>query len=172
MTTNAIALRRKILELIERFPGLHLRDLARRADLSEALAGYHLEALEREGFVQSRFDAFYRRFFAVKVAGPSTADQQLLAQLRQRVTADLAIHLLEQSPATQTALTKKLGLAKSTVSYHISKLEASGLVVVAPEGIRLKEPERVRRILLTWRPPADVTERFSEMWRRLYRSAR
>ena len=172
MTENAIALRSKMLALVKRFPGLHLRDLARRANLSEALAGYHLQAMEKEGFVQSRFDDFYRRFYPVQSAAPTPADQPLLGLLRQRVAADIAVHLLEQSPATHAALTKKLGIAKSTLSYHISKLEATGLVVVGPTGIALKEPERVRRILVTWRPPADVTERFAEMWRKLYRSAR
>jgi predicted transcriptional regulator len=172
MSDSAIAVRRKILQLVEKFPGLHLRDLARRAGLSEALAGYHMEGLEREGFVSSRFDAFYRRFYPVKGPAPSDTDQVLLGLLRQRVAAQIAIHLLEAAPATHTTLTKKLGLAKSTLSYHITKLQAANLVVVHPEGIRLKEPERVRRLLLTWRPPPDVTERFSDLWRKLYRSAR
>ena len=172
MSEGAIAIRRKILKFVEKFPGLHLRDIARRADLSEALAGYHLQALERERFVQSRFDEFYRRFYPVSGPSLTAADQQLLGILRQRVAADVAIHLLEQSPSTQTTLTKKLGLSKSTVSYHVSKLEASGLVVASAEGIRLKDPDRVRRVLLTWRPPTDVTDRFAEMWRKLYKSAR
>ena len=172
MTEGAIAIRRRILTLVERYPGLHLRDLARRAMLSESLAGYHLEALEREGFVQSKFDDFYRRFYPVQSAAPSAADQQLLGLLRQRVPAAISIHLLEQSPSTHTTLTKKMGLAKSTLSYHISKLQAAGLVIVNADGIRLKEPDRVRKLLLTWRPPVDVTERFAEMWRKLYRSAR
>lgn len=172
MKEGAIAIRRRILALIERFPGLHLRDLARRATLSEALAGYHLEALEKEGLVQSKFDDFYRRFYPVQTAAPSPADQQLLGLLRQRVPAEISIHLLEQSPTTHTALSAKLGLAKSTLSYHIAKLEAAGLVLVSSDGIRLQEPERVRRLLHTWRPPSDFTERFAEIWRKLYRSAR
>lgn len=172
MTESTIALRRKILELVQQFPGLHLRDLARRAGLSEALAGYHLEALESEGFVQSRVDEFYRRFYLVQGPAPTKEDQPLLGLLRQRVPVEIAILLLEESPATQVSLTKRLGLAKSTLSYHVSKLEAVGLVVVGPDGIRLKEPERVRKLLHTWRPPPDTIEKFADVWRRLYRTRR
>lgn len=172
MSENAIKIRQRILQLVEQFPGLHLRDLARRANLSEALAGYHLQALEKERFVQSRFDDFYRRFYPVQASAPTGADLALLGILRQRVPAEIALHLLETSPSTQVALTKKLGLSKSTLSYHMSRLQASGLILAGPDGVRLRDPERVRRILLTWRPPSDVTERFADMWRKLYRSAR
>lgn len=170
MTAASIEIRRRILRFVERFPGLHLRDLARRSRLSEALAAYHLEALEKEGFVRSQFDSFYRRFYVVHGPAPSADEARLLAMVRQTIPLQITILLLDDPGAPQATLSKKLGLAKSTVSYHIARLESAGLLLVEPHGVRLREPERVRNLLLRWRPPTDATERFASLWRSFYRA--
>ena len=42
-------LRRRILLIVEQYPGLHLREIQRRAGTSAMLAEYHLNILEKMG---------------------------------------------------------------------------------------------------------------------------
>ena len=164
--------RRALLRLIERFPGLHLRELSRAARLSEALAGYHLAALEAEGHVRSAVDGEFRRFYSLLPTAPRTDDEPLIGLLRQRVPLQVAVFLQDRERATQTELAETLGLAKSTVSYHVGKLRDVGFLRLSTgsEAVELAEPARVRALLLRWQPRSDVTDRFASLWNAFFRT--
>lgn len=170
MTAETFDARKRLLRLIGEYPGLHLRELAREARLSEALAGYHLGHLVAAGHVVDRAEHGFRRFYPVKGPALSERDLQHLSLLRQPVPLQIVVRLAERSPATHQELTDMLGLAKSTVSYHLAKLQEAGVVAPAVRGAGfvLRDARHVERLLLRWEPPADLTERFQSMWRRFY----
>jgi predicted transcriptional regulator len=171
MTTSAIRLRRRLVRLIEAYPGLHLRELARQADVSEALAGYHLDHLVAEGVVEAQTEGVYRRFFPRSAPAPDEKDRELMGLLRQRVPLQIALVLLERGTATHHEITTEVDLAKSTISYHVKRLQEGGLIEhdEGGPGLRLVEPDRVGRLLLRWEPTTDLTDRFSDLWSRFYR---
>lgn len=170
MTTSSFETRKRLLQLAQTYPGLHMREIARQADLSEALAGYHLDALVAEGLMSSVAEEGFRRFYPAHGAAPSEPDRELVALFRQRVPLQITLILLARPRATHAEITEELGLAKSTVSHHLAKLKGARVVVTSPDGrlIALREPKRVERLLLRWEPPEDLIDRFSELWRNFY----
>lgn len=162
--------RRALLELVERYPGLHVRELARQAKMSEALASYHLQHLVDADLVEAVEDRRFLRFYSRKTQVPAEENRDLMALLRRRVPLQVALVLLERGSASYQEITRELDLAKSTVSYHLATLQAAGLVRRAgPEdAFVLADPRRVMRLLLRWQPPKDTVSRFGELWSRFY----
>lgn len=170
MTTDA-DVRTRIHRVVQEYPGLHLRELARAAEVTEQLASYHVKAMLAAGEIEDLASGGYRRFYA---AGGATAqaDRDALGVLRNPATARIAVFLLEEGGANNPELCAALGIAKSTTSYHLKRLVAAGLVrdLGQGQGYRLAEPERVRRLLEDWKPHGGRTDRFIRTWEDLYRS--
>lgn len=167
---ESLPTRRRLLELVERYPGLHVRELARQAGMSEALALYHLQKLLEAELVKVETDQNYRRFYSTEGQGPTEEERELMAFLRREVPLQIVLHLLERQSASNQDLSDILGLAKSTVSYHLGGLQAVGLVTRVPEGeaYTLADSRRVARLLLRYQPPKDVASRFGDLWTRFY----
>lgn len=172
MAKDALGIRKRLVQLVEQFPGLHLREIARQAEMSEALALYHLDQLEEGGVVESRTEEQFRRFFPVEAPSIEERDRDLMALLRQRVPLQIALYLLAEGEATHGDITDQLELAKSTVSYHLDKLGKADFVTQEAGRFRLREPRRVERLLLRWEPPRSLTDRFTTLWTRFYRGRR
>jgi predicted transcriptional regulator len=170
MSGSALAPRRRLLRLIERYPGLHLRELARQTEMSEALVSHHVESLLTARLVRSETTDNYRRFFAVGGESPSTADSENLALLRQRIPLQIVILLLERGSATNQEVAQTFGIAKSTASYHLGRLLDARVVTRLEDGNRLALTDRdtMERLLLRWRAPETLTGRFVEMWGDFY----
>lgn len=170
MVGSAPQVREALFRLVQRYPGLHLRELARELGISEQLALYHLNGLTHERLVRSEQDGIYRRFFAAGRQPYHDRDRALMALLRQRVPFQIALLLLERRDATQKELVGQLALAKSTVSYHVNRLLEAGYLADPGDGrLRLAQPDQVRRLVATWRPPTTFLDRFETFWRRFYR---
>lgn len=169
--------RRRIYEHVERFPGLHLREIARSTGMDPNHAKYHLLYLEKNGLVSSREEGGYWRFFAKAEGrlGPqevlSPQDKGVLALLRQPVPLHCILVLLNDAEASIEALSQRIGVAHSTLLYHLGKLERAGLVVSRKEGrlrvVRLAEPERLQSYLVRFRPPDSLVAGFLEAWEQL-----
>lgn len=172
MAKDALGIRKRLVQLVEKFPGLHLREIARQAEMSEALALYHLDQLEEAGVVESRTEEQFRRFFPAEAPSVEEEDRDLMALLRQRVPLQIALYMLDVGKATHGDITKELQLAKSTVSYHLDKLANADFVLQEEGKFRLREPRRVERLLLRWEPPQSLTDRFTTLWTRFYRGRR
>lgn len=169
MPDESFDVKKRLVRLVERYPGLHLRELAREADVSEALAGYHLDRLEEEDLIESRTEEGFRRFYPLEAPGPDEAEREVLAVLRRQTPLEIVVYLIEQAPASHTEITEQVGLAKSTISYHLSNLREAGLVERRDDDrFELVDPRRIERLLLRWEPPTDLTDKFAELWHRFY----
>lgn len=165
---SALKIRQRLKRLIEAYPGLHLRELARQAELTEALAGYHLDQMVEAGLVLSENEGGFRCFHPAQPQAMDAADRSLLSLLRQEIPFRVALLLLESQSASHGELVEGLGLTKQNTSYHLGNLVRVGLVDQAKgQGYRLREPARVERLLLAWEPPQSL-HRFGRLWRSLY----
>ncbi len=159
--------RRRVLQLVNRYPGLHLREIQRRASANVHLVEYHLNVLERLGLVASREERGYRRIFPAtgEAASLTEADRAWLSLLRRSVPLGVVLHLLERGAATHGELAALVPVTGSTLSYHLKSLERAGLVARdAAKEVRLVDPERVRALLRAYHPTPDLIAAWGEMW--------
>lgn len=165
--------RRQVLETVLTYPALRLAEIARHTGLAPNLVDYHLEALlDAELVVEATFEG-HRRFYPLPVPGaPGVADAEWLAVLREPVRLQVALRLVQESPATHTALAEEAGVSKSTLSHHLGRLVEVGLLQRGERGAY--EPSdrgRLLRLLVAHRPhPAHFGKQFGR-WLALYREA-
>lgn len=170
-------LRRRILLIVEEYPGLHLREIQRRAATSAMLAEYHLNILEKMGLVTSSTRGRYRDFFPVRTAGLQldATDKRWLGLLRRPAILRIALLLLEGGAMRPIQLARDLGLVPSTAAYQFKLMEDAGLAVVERRGnrslIRLGDPARVLEILCTYHPSPDAISSYAETWTNVFSRA-
>ena len=165
--------RRRVYEVTQTYPGLHMRALQRKLGMSIGLIEYHLNALEKHGLVTSVSEGGYKRFFPSTTAAGAGSPQdgrerRLLGVLRQRIPLKVALILLETSRATLKEISDRLVLSPSLASYHLKKLLAAEIVTNQPvgdsRGYSLFDANRVAQLLVANAPPPDLLEEFAEMW--------
>lgn len=174
--TERASTQSRVLACIRKYPGIHLRAIERELGLSSALVHYHVKGLEAGGLIVSAPVGGYLRFYPKEAVegrrGLTADDQELLAFLREEVPLHVVLILLERGPTTQADIGEDLGLAKSTVSYHVDKLVTRGLLERQERGqekvLRVRDAGRVRRLLAHYEPTVDLQEKFRGLWEDFY----
>jgi DNA-binding transcriptional ArsR family regulator len=167
---GSVETRRLILALVEKYPGLHLREIQRRADTSPMLAEYHLNVLEKMGLVTSEDHAGYRNFFPARHAPMqlNATDKRWLAMLRRPLVLGMVLSMLETGPTRAVKLAQAARVPSSTALYQLKGMKAAGIIVqgdeLSPNRIRLADPDRVLELLRTYHPLPDAHLQFAEMW--------
>lgn len=125
--------REQIFEYIENNPGVHLRKISRELGLALGNTQYHLQILENAGRIKTRRATLYKHYYPAAILDES--HELILSFLRQESSRDILILLLEHSGGlTQTEIVDFKHLSAPTISWHMSKLVESGLVVSVREG--------------------------------------
>jgi DNA-binding transcriptional ArsR family regulator len=119
---KAHPLRTQIKQLLEAEPGLHHQEILRRLGKGNSVVSHHLRTLEREGRIVARQGPRYRVYFLPHNPAPAHAG---LAK------SELAARILDalQEPATGKQLADRLGVAPSSVAFHVRRFQDAGLVV-------------------------------------------
>lgn len=149
----SVASRRRIYECVTANPGAHLRDVARRCAMPLGTSLYHLDRLETSGLLVSRRDGRYKRYFGSHSMG--RREKEVLSLLRHDAPRRIVSSLLASGGATQRELCDRVGVSRSTVSFHLARLVTDGLVARVP-----RRPEAVYEVL----EPAfttDLLQRFA-----------
>lgn len=165
--------RQRVYEAVRRYPGIHLREIERQTGVSAPLAQYHLRKLAEDAFVEHHEQGGYARYYPTakgKSARVTKEDLPLVGLLREEVPLHVVLLLLDRGPMTHTELVGELRIAKSTVSYHLTKLAEAGVVVRASNTAKLglADRERVYRLLLAYRPTQGLIDAFADLWGDLY----
>lgn len=162
---------------VEDFPGLHLSEVARQCGMDTNHAKYHLGYLQKHGLVSSKGDGGYTVFFPRR-AGPlgtqeavDAGDKAVLALLRQPVPLHAVLVLLDRGSCSHAELDAKIPVSRTTLHYHMGKLEKAGVVASRKEGrerlYSLADGDRVLGLLLRYRPPDSLVAGFLEAWEAL-----
>lgn len=146
MEEPALDSRREIYRLVEEHPGIHFRDLLERLDYAQGTLQYHLRRLADDGLVAVSDDGKYTRYYP---AGEfSESDRAVMNALRRTYSRRIIAHLLADGPLTTAELSDRLGKARSTISWHLSKLVDANLVTKERDGVAvyyaLSDPDRAR----------------------------
>lgn len=171
MTTEparGMAMRQRILDAVRRYPGIHLRELARQLNSSVALVEYHTPTLEADGWLSVRTNDSYTRLYPNGDAAVDPKDEAWIALLRQPNPVHIVLALMDEGPSRHGPLATKLAMGKSKLSFHLRKLEAAGMVVNDQGALTLQDPDRTSRLLLAHPPIQDLTDRFASFWNAFY----
>jgi DNA-binding transcriptional ArsR family regulator len=115
--------------LVVENPGMHYNEIIREFALTNGVAAYHLDVLEREGFVRSVRDGTLRRFYSsnTKVPGGHKATpDQTREQILEMITANPGIN--------QKSLVHELGIGRTLVGYHLKTLNDVDYIEAHKQG--------------------------------------
>ncbi|MEN6611063.1 MAG: winged helix-turn-helix transcriptional regulator [Methanoregulaceae archaeon] len=125
--------RARIYNTIRNNPGIHLHGISQRTGIGIGTARYHLRMLLRTHKVTLNRDAGSIHFFEKR--GAYTGREQEILKHLQNPTARKLIHtILENPEASRHHLAAAAGISGSSVTWHIKRLEADGIVASARIG--------------------------------------
>lgn len=169
--------RRRLHEYVTKYPGLHLREIARATGFEMNHAKYHLLYMQKHGLISSRRDEGYWRFFPLEEGRAGWRDQVpapskgILGLLRRPIPLHITLLLLEQGELNQTQILERVGIAASTLHYHLGHMEKANLLVSERRGrervCKLADPKTVVGLLVRYRPPPSLVADFLEAWEQL-----
>lgn len=135
--------RRTVYETVLDEPGKYVSRIAIDTDTPESTVRYHVRILEDETLVETRKIRGKRRVFPA-----NAADASVEIAMHDEVTADVLETIERTEPASVSTLADALDRSPSTVSYHVSRLEESGLITRDRDGshvlVSLTRPTRTR----------------------------
>ncbi len=161
--------RKNIYEMIRGSPGIHLRELERRLDISLGNLQYHLNYLEKKNLISRTRDEEYIRFFIINKL-ESKEDIPILSLLRRQGCRHILINLLQCPFMTNKELAEMLELAPSTISWHLRKIDKAGVLTKEKKGrevrFSVKDPEKVATLMISYRAGFldSLIDNFSQMW--------
>jgi predicted transcriptional regulator len=118
-------LRRRLLELIERQPGIHASELCRTAGEPWGTVQYHLSLLHR-GDMVTTVEAGRERHFFPSQMDPTRA--RLVAIMQQGRRQEIALYIRDHPGARQVDICEAVDVSRKTFRSSIEPLVSEGLV--------------------------------------------
>jgi len=116
-------------------PGEHYSMIKDSLSVNNGTLSHHLRTLEVQGFIKSKRDGAYRRFYPIKMNVPQDDGQKL---------SDLQINILDiirqtgYEGASQRFIADMLDASQQTISYNLRTLSRTGVVRIEHDGRRAK----------------------------------
>jgi predicted transcriptional regulator len=157
--------RDQVAECVLSDPGIHFNELVRTLDLAPGQVQYHIRKLiKRETLVRESLHGKTHYY-------PPDYDEwerRSLALLRRETAADIVACLMDDSPMRPVEITERIGIARSTLSWHTDRLVDSDIVEKQREELlllTLAHPERTARLLQETDPSlsARLVDRFTRL---------
>jgi len=118
--------RREIYEFISQNSGLHMRDISRKLNVPFTSLKYHLNYLEKKGFIISRDDGKYSRYFISLEVGEK--EKRILNCLRKRTTLHIILWFFIAVQCSQKDISRFLEKHPTTISFHLRKMIQAGII--------------------------------------------
>jgi predicted transcriptional regulator len=118
--------RKRVNDYITSHPGTHARRIGKELGLSRGDLQYHLYVLEKEGLIKTRRRGLYKFVFPSKLFGEK--QEIVLSLLSQETPSEILLFLIQTPGATQTDLVAHLKFSAATVSWHMDRMVADGVV--------------------------------------------
>jgi DNA-binding transcriptional ArsR family regulator len=126
--------RAEVYERVKAFPGVNFVQLGAQVSFGASTLTYHLRVLEKNGYVHSVRDGRYLRFFDKRSGHYSGERKTAVSALRNETTAAMARHIREHPGVPQCDLATAFSVTPSTVTWHMNRLGAAGLVEKQRDG--------------------------------------
>ncbi|WP_340820782.1 winged helix-turn-helix transcriptional regulator [Methanolobus sp. WCC4] len=161
--------RKRIFDTIHSSPGIHLRELERHLGIAVGNLQYHLHYMEKKGLVSILRDEQFVRYF-VKDRELSDNDRMILSFLRKKACRHILMDLMEEPGMNNKGISSSVGLSPSTVSWHLNKMVASGVVSKTVHGresnFEVVDPETVAGLMISYKGSFfdKLLDNFIDMW--------
>ncbi|MDA4124057.1 MAG: winged helix-turn-helix transcriptional regulator [Thaumarchaeota archaeon] len=159
--------RARIVDAVERSPGIHLRALQRVVGLSFTTVRYHISNLANAGEIECSVVGRYTRVFP---RGFPESERSLASILLGGSSRRVLKEVFEAKVASNKEISIATGLAESTVSKHMRRLLSLGIVsrtgpFEGRPGYAMKDPGRVTRLVRAGSVQLErASERYVELW--------
>ncbi|MBN2154629.1 MAG: hypothetical protein JW776_01115 [Candidatus Lokiarchaeota archaeon] len=128
-------MRNKILDLIIDEPGIHYKELFRKAETSASNLAWHLDILETYKIIKKARVGNYLVFYPYIDKNPFADFNQSIAKSK---TALEIFEIIGDNPGTYPSkIANRMELDHRTVKYHIDKLSDVGLIRIQKKGRKL-----------------------------------
>jgi predicted ArsR family transcriptional regulator len=139
--------RERIVAIVAASPGVHEMAVARELGISHTLTQYHVRMLVEFGSVEVK--RFGGRKCLFLPGGLGRTERSLLLAERGGKAGQVVDLVAAQPGIAQRELARALGIAESSVKWHLDRLERQGLLAVerGPSGKRVRltgDAERAR----------------------------
>ncbi len=160
----------QILAFIKENPGYHFRGIQRTLKIPTGVLQYHLHNLLRSQEVIERDINGTKCFFPSK----TFREEQfmVLSHLRNGIRNKILRSLLDGHPKPPSLLLKEVSVSGPTLSYHLSLLVDSGILVkvIGEKGnaYRIKDVELFRGLIVEYKSSFrdKLIQDFIELWSR------
>lgn len=159
--------RERIASHVEANPGVHFNALARRLDLAPGQVQYHLRRLLDEAVLVAESLHGRTHYYP---PGYDAWEREALALLRRETAADVVAVLVERGPTAPADVADRVGIARSTLQWHLDRLVAADLVEKRRDGrhrvtLAVAHPERTAALLARATPslPERLVDRFTRL---------
>jgi len=137
--------RKQIYSDILKHPGIYLRELSRKLQIPTTTMNYHLDYLQKRGYIVGKPDGRFIRYYITQNIG--VKDKELLHLFRQQVSREIIIHLVLSRSSSKNQLIAMLERHPATINSHLKKLIQMGIVerseIASEMRYRLKNPEQI-----------------------------
>ena len=148
-------------------PGIHFNGLVRRLDLAPGQAQHHLRRLVSDGEVE-RLAIYGRTHYFQPGTDPSR--RRRIAVCHRETARELLVYLLEAGRSDPASAAEALGVARSTLEWHLGHLVEQDLVEKRRDGRGRVElvparPAETVRLLRAIEPslPDRLVDRFTRL---------
>ncbi|ESP88034.1 winged helix-turn-helix transcriptional regulator [Candidatus Halobonum tyrrellensis] len=159
--------RERIARFVDDHPGLHFNELVRRLDLAPGQAQYHLRRLCGDDRVVSEAVSGRTHYFTPEY---DPVERRRVALFRREVARDICLELLDGGPARPADVADRVGVARSTLEWHLDGLVAEDVVCKRRDDrnrvtLELADEAATARTLRAIRP--SIPDRFLDRFTRL-----
>lgn len=117
--------RDRVARQVRRDPGIHFNELTRVLDLAPGQVQYHLRRLEDADDVVEE-SLYGRTHYYTPEYG--AWERGALAVLRRETAREILVHLMTGGPASPGVVADGVGIARSTLEWHLDHLVEQALV--------------------------------------------
>lgn len=118
--------RKEVYDLVQRLPGIHARRIQREMGVSMSTVQHHLRVLSSMQLLTCHVAGTRKAYF---VNGHmNRSDQHWVSHLRSRSARRIVLNLLQHPGQGLADLVARVPLARSTILYHLNRLERAGLI--------------------------------------------
>ncbi|SFC54868.1 regulatory protein, arsR family [Halobiforma haloterrestris] len=159
--------RRQIRTQVHANAGIHFNELVRESEFAPGQIQYHVRRLIDRG------DLVREQFYGRTHYYPPEYDEwerAALALFRRETTREIVVYLIENEPAAPSAVAADVGIARSTLEYHLDRLVDHEIVTKRYDDsnrvtLALANPERTGRLLTEVEPtvPDRLIDRFTRL---------
>ena len=159
--------RDRIRDAVEDDPGVHFRELVRSLDLAQGQVQHHVRRLQRSDALVTED---YRGRTHYYPPAFDARERRAIAALRRETARDVVTFLLAQGESAPATVVESVGVARSTLEWHLEALVAAGLVEKRRgDGNRVTlaptDPDEAARLLATVDP--SLARRLVDRFERL-----